>query len=94
MAQFDGVALTNFSTNPATVDLEIFAPLAPASSTTQSFPQGSGNQNSLDLLPGQQVARLRANLFGGDPSTPAWIELTGDTAEIGTVFQFGTWQQL
>ena len=64
--------------------------MPPPSSITQSSPQGSGNQNSLDLLPGQQIARLRTDLFGGDPSTPAWIELTGDTAEIGTFFQFGT----
>ena len=43
----------------------------------------------LTLLAGEQRARLRSELFEGDPTLPAWIELTGDTSQIGAFSQFG-----
>ena len=86
--QFDAVALTNFGSSPATVDLQLFPFIEPGGSPAQTSPQGV-NQASLDLPPGEQVALLRTDLFESDPGEPAWIELTGDTSSIGTFFQFG-----
>ena len=87
--QFDGVALTNFSDSTANVNLELFLPPQNGGSPSQVSPQGA-NQADLVLPPGQQVARLRTDLFQSDPEEPAWIEMTGDTCSLGTFFQFGT----
>ena len=89
-AQFDGLALTNFSDSQANLDLEIITSTAANASVQLNSPQGNGNQASLILQSGEQTARLRTDLFEGDPAQPAWIELTSDTSEIGTFFQFGT----
>ena len=87
--QFDGLALTNFASTEANVNLALFLLPENGSSPSQVLPQG-GNQAALVLPSGEQVARLRTDLFGGDASSPAWIELTGDTGSLGTFFQFGT----
>ena len=89
-AQFDALALTNFSDSEANLDLEIITSTAANASVQLNSPQGNGNQASLILQSGEQTARLRTDLFEGDPAQPAWIELTSDTSEIGTFFQFGT----
>ena len=89
--QFDGVALTNFGSSSATLDLELFSLGEPGGSPAQSSPQGV-NQASLELPPGEQVARLRTDLFESDPGEPAWIELTGDTSAIGTLLP--VWSRL
>ena len=89
-AQFDALALTNFSDSEANLDLEIITSTAANASVQLNSPQGNGNQASLILQSGKQTARLRTDLFEGDPAQPAWIELTSDTSEIGTFFQFGT----
>ena len=88
-AHLDGLAFANFSDSVANLDLEALATTAPTSLKRKS-PQGNGNHASLILQSGEQTAQLRTDLFEGDPSAPAWIELTSDTPEIGTFFQFGT----
>ncbi len=88
--EFDGVALTNFAGSTANVNLELFLPPQKGGSMSQVSPQGA-NQAALALPSGQQVARLRTDLFPqSDPQEPGWIELTGDTGSLGTFFQFGT----
>ena len=89
-AQFDALALTNFSDSQANLDLKAITSAAATASVQLNSPQGNGNLASLILQPGEQTARLRTDLFEGDPSQPAWIELTSDTSQIGTFFQFGT----
>ena len=89
-AQFDGLALTNFSNSEANLDLEAVTPAAANASVQSRLFQGNGDTASVILQSGEQTARLRTDLFAGDPSQPAWIELTSDTSEIGTFFQFGT----
>ena len=88
-AQFDGLALTNFSDSQADLNLKATTSTA-ATSVQLNSPQGNGNEASLILQSGEQTARLRTDLFEGDPAQPAWIELTSDTSQIGTFFQFGT----
>ena len=88
---FDGVALTNFSESAA-ADLNLEAITASSTGELLSRPtiQGNGGQTTpLTLLAGEQRARLRSELFEGDPTLPAWIELTGDTSQIGAFSQFG-----
>ncbi len=87
--QFDGLALTNFSDSQADLNLKATTSTA-ATSVQLNSPQGNGNEASLILQSGEQTARLRTDLFEGDPAQPAWIELTSDTSQIGTFFQFGT----
>ena len=89
-AQFDGLALTNFSDTPDTADLEAVLSRSGVASVQTQNPLGNGNQATVVLEAGQQTALLRTDLFEGDPDEPAWIELTSDTGEIGTFFQFGT----
>lgn len=88
-SQFDGMALTNFGGTQAAIGLELIQPQEGGGSPAGASTQG-GNFAQLLLAPGEQVARLRTDLFGGDASSPAWIELTGDTTSLGTFFQFGT----
>ena len=89
-AQFDGLALTNLFASEAHLDLEAITSLASKASLELSSPEGNDNQAYVILQSGEQIARLRTDLFEGDPSQPAWIELTSDTSQIGTFFQFGT----
>ncbi len=89
-AQFDALALTNFSDSEANLDLEAITPAAAKASVQSRLFQGNDDTASVILQSGQQTARLRTDLFAGDPSEPAWIELSSDTSEIGTFFQFGT----
>ena len=51
---------------------------------------GDDKQVTINLQSSEQTARLRTDLFEGDPAEPAWIELRSDTSGIGTFFQFGT----
>ena len=87
--RFDALALTNFSDTTANLDLEAIPAAQQPAILTQSL-AGDDNFASLQLQSGEQTARLRSGLFGGDLSLPAWIELLSDTSEIGTFFQFGT----
>ena len=88
--RFDGLALTNFSASEANVGLGSITSRAANAAPGQKSPQGDGDQASVLLLAGEQTALLRTDLFEGDPSQPAWIELGSETARIGTFFQFGT----
>ncbi len=87
--QFDGLAFTNFSDSEASLDLEAITSTA-ATAAQPDSPLGNLNPVSVILQSGEQTAQLRTDLFEGDPSQPAWIELTSDTSEVGTSFQFGT----
>ena len=88
--QFDGVALTNFASTEANVNLELFLGPQNGGSPSQISPHGA-NQASLMLPSGRQVASLRTDLFlQSNSEEPAWIELTGDTGSLGTFFQFGS----
>ena len=89
-AQFDGLALTNFSNSSDTANLVAVSSRSGIASVQTEAPRGNGNQATVVLEAGQQTALLRTDLFEGDPNEPAWIELTSDTGEIGTFFQFGT----
>ena len=91
-AGFDSLALTNFSNSLANLDLKAIRSTASIASVQLNSPQGNGNLASLILQSGEQTARLRTDLFEGDPdpSQPIWIKLTSDTSQIGTFFQFGT----
>ena len=91
-AHFVGLAFANFSGSGfrANLDLEALTTTAPTTSLKRKSPQGNGNHASLILQSGEQTTQLRTDLFEGDPSQPAWIELISDTSEIGTFFQFGT----
>ena len=89
---FDGVAVTNFSA-AAAADLNLEAITADSSAgllSTSTAQGGGGQQISLTLLAGEQRARLRSELFEGDATLPAWVELTGDTSNTGAFSQFGT----
>ncbi len=89
---FDGVALTNFSESAA-ADLNLEAITASSSEglLSRSATQGNGGQlTSLTLLAGEQRARLRSEFFEADPTLPAWVEVTGDTSQIGAFSQFGS----
>ena len=89
---FDGVAVTNFSA-AAAADLNLEAITADSSAgllSTSTTQGGGGQQISLTLLAGEQRARLRSELFEGDATLPAWVELTGDTSNTGAFSQFGT----
>ena len=55
-------------------------------------PQGNGNQASLILQSGEQTARLRTDLFEGDPSQPVWMELTSLTGCCSTGPPPAWWQ--
>ncbi len=88
--RFDGLALTNFSASEANVGLGSITSRAANAAPGQKSPQGDGDQASVLLLAGEQTALLRTDLFEGDPSQPAWIELGSETARIGTFCQFGT----
>ena len=90
---FDGVAFTNFSDAAAAdLDLEVITANSSGGLLSRSRTQGNAGQTtSLTLLAGEQLARLRSELFeAADPTRPAWIELTGDTLSIGAFSQFGT----
>ena len=86
---FDSVAVTNIGSASAALHFLQTTLVESAGSPAQTSPRGA-NQAALELQPGEQVARLRTDLFSGDTSSPAWIELTGDTSGTGTFFQFGT----
>ena len=89
---FDGVAVTNFSA-AAAADLNLEAITADSSAgllSASTAQGGSGQKISLTLLAGEQRARLRSELFEGDATLPAWVELTGDTSNTGVFSQFGT----
>ena len=91
-SSFDGIALTNFSESAA-ADLNLEAITANSSGglLSQLITQGNSDQTtSLTLLAGEQRARLRSEFFEADPTLPAWVELTGDTSQIGAFSQFGT----
>ena len=88
--QFDGLAFTNFSDSQAYLDLETITSTIAAASLQVHSPQGNANYASMMLPPGEQKALLRTDLFEGDSSQPAWIELTSDIPEIGTFFEFGS----
>ena len=88
--QFDALALTNFSDSVAILDLEAIAPTDSITSLKRGSPNGNGNHAFVLLHAGGQTAQLRTDFFEGDPSQPTWIELTSDTSQIGTFFQFGT----
>ena len=89
---FDGVAVTNFSdTTAADLNLEAITANSSGGLLSASTAQGdAGQMTSFTLLAGEQRARLRSELFEGDATLPAWIELTGDTSNIGAFSQFGT----
>ena len=82
---FDGVAFTNFS-DAAAADLDLEADYGQFLGRIAKSPRltqgNAGQTTSLTLLAGEQLARLRSELFeAADPTRPAWIELTGDTLE-------------
>ena len=87
--RFDALALTNFSDTTANLELEAIPASQQPAILTRSL-AGDDNFASIELPAGEQTARLRSNLFGGNSSLPAWIELISDTSEIGVFFQFGT----
>ena len=74
----------------ANLDLQAITSTTSNASAQSKSRQGNGNQAHVILQSGEQTARLRTDLFEGDASQPAWIELTSDTSQIGTFFQFGT----
>ena len=85
---FDGVALTNFSESAA-AELNLEQITASSTGELLSRSTSQGQTTPLTLLAGVQRARLRSELFEADPTLPAWIELTGDTSQIGAFSQFG-----
>ena len=88
-AAFDGLAFTNLSHAKAPLDLEVITSTASTAAVSQS-PQTDHNRASVNLPSGQQTALLRTDLFEGDPSQPAWIELISDPSQIHGFFQFGS----
>ena len=88
-AAFDGLAFTNLSHAQAPLDLEVITSTASTAAVSQS-PQTDHNRASVNLPSGQQTALLRTDLFEGDPSQPAWIELISDPSQIHGFFQFGS----
>ena len=91
-ALFDGVALSNYSGKDAAVGLEAIGDSTSGKAAGQSDlrPLGGHQQVDLDLLAGEQFADLRGNIFEGDVTLPAWIELTSDNPDIASFFQFGS----
>ena len=85
-AQFDGLALTNFSSGPDTARLVAVSSTSGIASVQAQALQVNGNEAMVVLEAGQQTALLRSDLFEGDPDEPAWIELISDTGQIGTFF--------
>ena len=95
---FDGVALSNYSERDAKVTLEAISDStsgkAGLSDQGALQPLGANQQVDVDLLAGTQFANLRSNIFDGDETIPAWIELTSDNSDIASFFQFGSGTQL
>ena len=89
---FDGVALSNYSGEAAGVGLEAIGDSISGKAAGQGdlHPLGANQQVDLDLLAGEQFADLRGNIFQGDVTLPAWIELTSDNPDIASFFQFGS----
>ena len=65
-ARFDGVALTNISASTLSLDLEAIPAAGQPAILARSI-AGDDNFASLELPAGEQRARLRSDLFGGDP---------------------------
>ena len=82
---FVGFAVSNFSDQIANLKFTSFDPAGAPS----SFPQ---NPALFSLDPETQLAKLGSEIFGVSSSTPqaGWVELSSDSAEIGSFFQFGT----
>ena len=86
---FDGVALSNYSGQHVSVALESITE-STVGGAAMALPQGDNQQVILDLPADEQLARLRSQIFQGDPTLPAWIELTSDNSDIASFFQFGS----
>ena len=92
---FDGVALSNYSGEAASVGLEAIGDStsgkAGPSDQGVSQPLGANQVIDLDLAAGEQLSKLRSELFPeGDANLPAWIELTSDNSDVASFFQFGS----
>ena len=89
-AAFDGLAFTNLAHAEAPLDLEAIASTASTASVRSHSVHADLNRASVSLPSSQQIALLRTDLFEGDPSQPAWIELISDPSQIHGFFQFGS----
>ncbi len=89
---FDSVALSNYSGEAAVVGLAAIDDSTSGKAAGQGNlrPLGGNQQVDLDLPAGEQFTNLRGNIFGGDVTLPAWIELTSDNPDIASFFQFGS----
>ena len=91
---FDGVALSNYSGQGASVTLEAIGDSTSGKAGLSDHgdlqPLGANQQIDLELPAGEQFADLRSNIFGGEDPNPAWIELTSDNPDMASFFQFGS----
>ncbi len=91
---FDGVALSNHTAIDTRASLLLMSDStsgkAGLSDQGALEPAGGNQQVERDLPAGTQLAELRSDLFEGDPTLPAWIELTSDNPDIASFFQFGS----
>jgi Leucine-rich repeat (LRR) protein len=81
-SDFLGVAVTNFSSDDRSVQVEGFG------ETGTSLPLNS-NPALLSLKPGAHLAQLSREILGGD-AVSAWLEMTGGETEVGALFQMGS----
>ena len=88
--QFDGLALSNLSPNGSNVRLDAHSATPAWSANASLFSLASKVETtSLSLGGGTQLARVRSQLFSGNPRDPAWVEFRSDGL-VGSFFQFGT----
>lgn len=82
---FVGFAVSNFSDQVANLEFTAFGP----EGALVAFPN---NPSAFSLESQTQLAKLGSEIFGVGSSTPqaGWVELSSDSAEIGSFFQFGT----
>ncbi len=86
---YTGIAFSNYSDRNASLNLTAYG----SDGHRLGLPH---NPASLSLAPQSQSAKLASEIFGTGASdvTGAWIEVTGDNAEVGCFFQFGGANQL
>ena len=83
---YTGFAVSNYSLKNTNLQFTAFDP------NGQLLPLPR-NPAALFLAPLSQLAQLGSQIFGGPPATEqaGWVQVGGDIAELGSMFQFGTY---